>query len=423
MPNSVEVNPDTCIVIGAGIGGMCAAAALAATFTNVVIFEKDSLSDPSASRKSIAQSQHLHSLLLGGRDILESLFPGFTDDLVAAGGNLLKAGLDQKIYEFGAWMPARDLGMTISTQSRTLLENVVRSRVKQIANIEIVDRAKVSQLCITDGTVTGVAVTRKDAEVEIHNSSLVIDSAGLSGTIAKQIPGLSPGIDEITETVSSKIVYVTALIKKPEAWRHTKENVLIVADPDKTRGGGLLDIENDTWVVSLNGRNGIEPPTDFKEWLAYAATLPDKAIWERIKECEPLQKLQKFNKPISFVRRFDKVDNLPLGYFPMGDTVNSVNPTFGQGMALALEHARALADSLDLSNKNAWQQAYLKTALGYSLKAWRQTVAYESMFNIEDETKKNKFAALQALVLNKHKQAHHDADVHLQLFKQAQMLG
>ncbi|MFT7562196.1 MAG: 2-polyprenyl-6-methoxyphenol hydroxylase-like FAD-dependent oxidoreductase [Flavobacteriales bacterium] len=410
------------IIVGAGIAGLAAAGILSPLCESIVIIDKDALPDSAKPRKSTVQSHHLHSLLIAGQNILENIFPGISQNIANAGGVVLRAGIDQSIFEFGAWMPKRDLGLTISAQSRSLLESVVRQRVNQLKNVTIMDSTRVVSLAIEDNAVCGVHINDSAGNQSLITGDYVVDASGLSGTLAQKLNAQCPKIESTKEKVSSKIAYVTAIITKPENWRSTKENVLVVAEPHQTCGGALLDIENDCWVVSMNGRNGVEPPTDIEGWKDYARQLPSPAIWERIKDCAISDKLHKFSKAHSYLRRFDLVENLPTAYFPIGDTINSVNPTFGQGMALALGHAEELGQALVDGLNDDSQRDYLKRATKRSQKAWRQTVAYESMFAEMDENSRNKFQLLQSLVLNKHKRALHDEKVHLELFKRAQML-
>ena len=419
--NSTLVKPKA-IIVGAGIGGLAAAGALTHLCDSIIIIDKDKLPEFAEPRKSTVQANHLHSLLIGGQNILEKYFPKITQDIVNAGGVILKAGLDQSIFEFGAWMPKRDLGLSISAQSRLLLESVLRQRVKQLNNVEILDATRVTDIVIEKDRVCGVCIKSSTDNEQVINGDFVVEATGLSGTLTQNLNRLHPDIELKKEQVASKIVYVSAYIKKPEEWLGTKENVLIVAEPDQTCGGALLDVEDDTWIVSLNGRNGVEPPTDIEGWKNYARQLPASAIWERIKDCSIEHRLQKFGKTCFYLRRFDLVEGLPAGYFPLGDTINSINPTFGQGMALALGHVEELSKALAKGFKENAQQIYLKRATQRSQNAWRQTVTYESMFADMDEKSRNKYKLLQSLVLNKHKQAIQNEDIHLELFKQAQML-
>jgi 2-polyprenyl-6-methoxyphenol hydroxylase-like FAD-dependent oxidoreductase len=84
------------IVIGASIGGLLAARALADYYDEVTVLERDVLPKTREPRKGVPQGRHAHGLLARGREILEQWFPGFTEEMIAQGalpGDLVDQGL------------------------------------------------------------------------------------------------------------------------------------------------------------------------------------------------------------------------------------------------------------------------------------------------------------------------------------------
>ncbi|MEN0133521.1 MAG: NAD(P)-binding protein, partial [Rhodococcus sp. (in: high G+C Gram-positive bacteria)] len=55
------------VVVGAGMGGLLAAAALGSTFRNVVVLDRDVLPDAATARRCVPQARHVHALLAGGQ--------------------------------------------------------------------------------------------------------------------------------------------------------------------------------------------------------------------------------------------------------------------------------------------------------------------------------------------------------------------
>ncbi|WP_237720660.1 MULTISPECIES: NAD(P)-binding protein [Rhodococcus] len=73
------------VVVGAGMGGLLAAAALAGTFRSVVVLDRDILPDTATARRCVPQARHVHALLAGGQAAMEDLLPGFVSELLALG--------------------------------------------------------------------------------------------------------------------------------------------------------------------------------------------------------------------------------------------------------------------------------------------------------------------------------------------------
>jgi 2-polyprenyl-6-methoxyphenol hydroxylase-like FAD-dependent oxidoreductase len=60
-------------VLGASLGGLAAAAALAERFHRVTVVERDTLPRPGGHRKGVPQGRHVHILLPAGRMGLDGL--------------------------------------------------------------------------------------------------------------------------------------------------------------------------------------------------------------------------------------------------------------------------------------------------------------------------------------------------------------
>jgi monoamine oxidase len=85
IPSKQLLNGKQAIVIGAGISGLSTARALADTFEQVIVLERDELSDSPISRPGVPQGKHTHVLLASATEGLLELFPGFERDLIDAG--------------------------------------------------------------------------------------------------------------------------------------------------------------------------------------------------------------------------------------------------------------------------------------------------------------------------------------------------
>src|SRR4029450_10338717 len=143
------------VVVGAGMGGLAATGAIAQHFEQVAVVERDALPAEPVHRPGIPQGRHVHGLLVSGQRALDTLFPGFEQDLVRAGAVPVIAGLDIRWERPGYDQfrrrgpppprdppgadnfPRGDLGYCPYALSRPAIEHALRRRVEGLANVEL----------------------------------------------------------------------------------------------------------------------------------------------------------------------------------------------------------------------------------------------------------------------------------------------
>ena len=104
----------TAVVVGAGMGGLAAAKVLSNHCSRVTVLDRDILPSQAEPRIGTAQSKHTHVLIGGGLKTLAALFPGFEENLHAAGAVKLRIGLEACRERPGYDpFPIRDLGFDI----------------------------------------------------------------------------------------------------------------------------------------------------------------------------------------------------------------------------------------------------------------------------------------------------------------------
>src|ERR1700748_3450673 len=160
------------VVLGASMGGLLAARVLAEFFETVTVVERDELPDDSAVRRGVPQGRHVHVLLARGAEILDELFPGFLDDLVADGAPVWGEGeLSELLLSFGGHEIVRSgrvakepKALAIRMPSRPFLECRVRRPLRARSNVTIPSRHEVVELAATPDRrrVTGVRVVDRD---------------------------------------------------------------------------------------------------------------------------------------------------------------------------------------------------------------------------------------------------------------------
>src|SRR5271163_674208 len=152
------------VVIGAGMGGLSAACALAKHFEQVVVIENDALPAEAAPRPGTPQCKHVHGLLMGGLQALDSFFPGFEPVLLEAGAVPMRLTSELR-YEVPGYdpFPQRDLGLQILCMTRPLIEAAVRKKIVQHRNISLRECCKAQEL--VTGTRLSAKATGKASEI------------------------------------------------------------------------------------------------------------------------------------------------------------------------------------------------------------------------------------------------------------------
>lgn len=340
------------IVVGGGIAGLLTARILSGHFERVTVLERDRLSDDAAPRRGIPQGNHLHSLLKGGLNVLCDFFPGFDRDLAERGSVAFQAGFDLlQEDELGTW-PQREFGIRQYFQSRPLLESSIRRRLLEIENVRIENPIDAGELLWSpDGSrVLGIRVKDGDGRVSDRFAALTVNATGRRQTILHELQEKGwPAPDEIRIPVD--LAYSTCLFEVPADSSRTWKGVFSYSsgadEGTSRRGGSILPIERNRWIVTLGGRHGNYPPTDMAGFLEYARRLPTPTVYDAIRHARPISAaIEHFRVPHSVLRHFDRMGKVPQRLLHVGDVICSFDPVFGQGMASAALQVMALGNLL-----------------------------------------------------------------------------
>lgn len=416
-------DPATCsraVVIGAGIGGLTAAAALASHFEQVTVLERDPLPAAATSRAGAPQSRHAHGLLAGGLQALAELFPGFEQDLLRAGGLPLNGSLEVRVERPGFdSYPARDLGVLTIAASRPLIEFVLRARVERLPTVRLQSPCRVRSIqCTADGSsATGVCFEDSDGQTRDLPTDLIIDASGRGSYTMDLLRAAGRSAPPET-TIGVDIGYASATYEIPHGVDRPWKGVLTLPQaPQSARGALMLPQEGGLWLLSLGGRGNDKPPGDDAGFLDFARHLRTSTIHDAIRGACRVGEIHRFAFPQSRWRHFDRVADFPRGVLPIGDAICTFNPIYGQGMSVAAQQALLLRRLLargpgDIATFANLPEAFF-AALGSILETpWSMAAVPDFIFPQTTGQRPPDFARVLRLGLAMQRLAARRADVH-----------
>lgn len=359
-------------VIGAGIGGLLAAAALAPHADEITLLEADDLPDGPVGRVGVPQGSHSHVLLARGRRAFEELLPGFDAALAAHARDEVDWTGDCHVFSGAGRVPRFSSTLVTRPCTRPLLEWCVRERVLAVANVKV-QKAKVTGVHVEDGAVRGVAIAG-----DAHAADLVVDAAGRRSRTAEWLVGMGL-LAPAEQVVDAHLGYATRLFERAPGMRDFKGLVISSRPPSNPRAAALWPIENDQWLVTLAGTAGTYPPTDEAGFLAFAKELQSEILFDTIRTATPTTKIHGFRNTENRWHRYDRLETLPDGLVVIGDGVCTFNPVYGQGMTVAALEAQALARLVETrASLRGLPRAYFRAAVRAIEPAWLLATSEDS---------------------------------------------
>jgi len=420
------------VVLGASLAGLLAARVLSERFSEVVLLERDELPAGAAPRKGTPHAVQPHGLLARGRQVLEELFPGFTQALLAQGGLLGDLQADTNFDVNRRPMATGTAGVQALAVSRLAIEAEVRRRVLALHNVRAITGVDVLAPRLQGQRVQAARwLTRADGGTEQQlEADLVIDCTGRGSRLPQWLRdwGLAAPAEE---RVQVGICYTSAHFRREGRSAVGEGAVAKVASfgavtNEQPRPGVLIAQEPcadgvPRWVAGVGGYAGDHAAATLEALRERARDIANADLIKVTHEAEPIGEVQRYVFPHSQRRRYERLARFPSGLLAMGDALTSFNPIYGQGMTVAACEALALHDALAQGHAGLARRFFRAAARVIDI-PWQLAVGGDLSISSVPGPRPLPVRLVNAYIARLYRAAQHDAVVSLAFQRVVHML-
>jgi 2-polyprenyl-6-methoxyphenol hydroxylase-like FAD-dependent oxidoreductase len=349
------------IVLGEGIAAITSALVLRQFFPEVLVLK--SVDKPYQKTCQVARdtrSDHVHTLLAGGRNALNELIPGTNLSLEQLGAQSYEAGSDttfvkdnQLYFDFAATvaLPLKS-GLFGSNQSRSLLASYLSQQLdRNGGRIRFADLDVVGFITC-DNQLIGIRTYCNATGVfDKVNCQLLVDASGrkeVTKSVLKEVYKIEIPTSSLPLNVRYSSLFLSTEKKEDKL---VKSQGFVCNDLQGSKAAAMLCIENGVRHLTLATPSVVREPLTLSEFKTSAFEIGGTRLSNQIQESEVL------TKPSSMVvteARFTHIEkaNLPNGLILVGDALVSLDPHLGQGMSSIFIQLLVLRDMLLRLKKN-----------------------------------------------------------------------
>ena len=392
------------------MAGLLTARVLSDRFHRVTIIDRDQLPTQPESRRGVPQGRQLHLLLARGEQIVNQLFPGISHELEQAGA-IRVDGRDLIWFHEGGYKLRFDIGITLLGMTRPLLESHVGRRVRALPNLTLIEAHEVVRLLALDDRrhVRGIVIRPRGSQADgvAHHADLVVDASGRGSRTPRWLEELGyPKPREVSVQVG--IGYTTRFYRRDSSLLPDAQGIYVMpAPPTGKRGGVMVPVEGDRWMVTLAGWLGDHVASTDAGFLDFARTLPADDIYRVIAHAQPLTDPIDHKFPATVRHQYERLDRFPERYVVIGDALCSFNPVYGQGMTVAALEAQALGAILDARLEDVGPR-FFKRAAKMIANPWLLAVGADFQFEGVTGPRPPFIKVINRYLAQVHRLAHHD---------------